>query len=85
MKEYYLVNNYARNIEREEKEIELLNIYANLYAKHINDNEKHIYQHIHNNQIDTASVSELEQHINMLKEHIYYITKGENDGEHEQL
>lgn len=80
MKEYYQVNNYAKDIEKEEKEIELLNIYANLYAQYVDDSEDHIYHHIYNNRIDRASVNELEQHILMLKEHIGYMMKGEDDG-----
>lgn len=79
MKEYYIVSKYAKDMIKEEKEVELLNIYANLYAQYVDDDEAHIYQHIYNNRIDIAPVNELEQHILMLKEHIRFMMNGENN------
>ena len=75
MKEYYETSLYS-TLE-EIREAKILNIYANLYAEYVDDNEDHIYQHIQSNGLDVAPISEIEKYIFMLMKHIRSMMKGE--------
>lgn len=76
MKKYFKSGVYST--PKEKHEAKMLNIYANLYAQYVDDNEDHVYQHIVDNLLDVASVSELEKHISKLRKHIRSTIKGEN-------
>lgn len=70
MKEYYIKEYYKTGVcstSKEKEEAKYLNIYANIYAKYVDNNEDHVYRHIENNLLDVASVSKLKERISILK------------------
>lgn len=77
MKEYFKTGVYSTPKEKEEAKY--LNIYANIYAKYVDNNEDHIYQHMVNNLMDVMSAEELKKRIANLKEHLISCGAKESD------